>query len=107
MEITIFWTDFSKTALQKIFSYYKENASINVAKNLVLAIVGKTTILKTHPNIGAKEELLKERKENFRYLLFKNYKIIYWINMEKNRIEIADVFDTRQNPVKMRKLKQR
>jgi len=27
------------------------------------------------------------------------------INKEKNRIEIADVFDTRQNPVKMRKLK--
>ncbi len=105
MEITIFWTDFSKIELQKIFSYYKENANLKVAKKLVLGIVDKTTILKTHPNIGTKEELLKARKEGFRYLLFKNYKIIYWLNIAQNRIEIADVFDTRQNPVKMKNVK--
>jgi len=31
--------------------------------------------------------------------------IIYWINKDKNRIDIANVFDTRQNPLKMEKLK--
>jgi len=50
MELKIFWTDFSKNELKKIFSYYKENASLRVAKNL-----------------------------------------------------ISDVFDTRQNPIKMKK----
>ena len=45
--------------------------------------------------------LLKERIQNFRYLIFKNYKIIYWFNKEKNWIEIVDVFDTRQNPPKI------
>lgn len=57
--------------------------------------------LKTQPKIGQFEELLKDRKQNFRYLLFKNYKIIYWLNTDKNWIEIVEVFDTSQNPTKI------
>ena len=55
--------------------------------------------------IGQKEELLLDRKENFRYLVFKKYKIIYWFNKDKNRIEISDVFDARQNPIKIKRQK--
>ena len=39
------------------------------------------------------------------YLIYKNYKIIYLVTLEKNIIEIFDVFDTRQNPVKMSRVK--
>ena len=28
--------------------------------------------------------------------------IIYWINQNKNRIDIVNVFDTRKNPLKMK-----
>jgi len=65
----------------------------------VLGIENKTTILRTHPNTGQREELLRNLPQEFRYLIFKNYKIIYWNNTKKNRIEIMDVFDTRQNPI--------
>ncbi|SFG49171.1 ParE toxin of type II toxin-antitoxin system, parDE [Algoriphagus hitonicola] len=58
-------------------------------------------MLKKNPKIGRIEELLKERKERFRFLIYKNYKLIYWINKKENRIEIVDVFDTRQNPIKI------
>lgn len=105
MELKIYWTDFSKSELKEIFSYYKENASLRVAKDLIFGIENKTTILKTQPNIGQKEELLKNREQGFRYLVFKNYKIIYWINIKKNWVEISDVFDTRQNPLKMKEIK--
>ena len=37
--------------------------------------------LKLQHEIGQKEELLKERVEKFRYLVVKNYKVIYWINL--------------------------
>jgi plasmid stabilization system protein ParE len=37
----------------------------------------------------------------FRYMIYKNHKIIYLVNLEENLIEIYDVFDTRQNPIKM------
>lgn len=50
------------------------------------------------------EEHLKSRNVEFRYLLYKqNYKIIYWINEEENRVEIIDVFDVRQYPLKIQR----
>ncbi|SDQ06514.1 Plasmid stabilization system protein ParE [Chryseobacterium soldanellicola] len=101
MAVKIFWTDFAKEQLRNIFDYYKLKASPRIAKNLVIGIVEKTNTLDFQQEIGQKEELLLSRKENFRYLIYKNYKIIYWFNEEKNQIEISDVFDARQNPVKI------
>lgn len=54
--------------------------------------------------MGQIEEALADRAEGFRYLVFKNYKIVYRINMQHKRVEIALVFDTRQNPTKMREV---
>jgi plasmid stabilization system protein ParE len=105
MELEIYWTDFSKKELKNIFDYYKENASLNVAKNLVIGITKEAAKLKKQPTIGQEEELLNKDSRDFRYLVFKNYKIIYWTNLEKNRIEVFDVFDTRQNPIKMERVK--
>ncbi len=105
MELKIYWTAFSKTELRKIFDYYKENANITIAKKQILEIESKTTILKTHPSVGQQEELLKDREQEFRYLVLKNYKIIYWINHKENLVVISDIFDTRQNPTKIQKVK--
>ena len=101
MELEIYWTDFSKKELKNIFDYYKEKASLNVAKNLVVGITKEVIKLKKQPEIGQEEDLLKNDSRDFRYLVFKSYKIIYLVNLEKNRIEIFDVFDTRQSPVKI------
>ncbi|WP_449387072.1 type II toxin-antitoxin system RelE/ParE family toxin [Chryseobacterium lineare] len=101
MAVKIFWTNFGKKQLRNIFDYYKLKASLKVANKLVVGIVNKVNTLDFQKEIGQKEELLLSRKENFRYLVYKNYKIIYWFNQEKNRIEITDVFDARQNPIKI------
>ncbi|WP_418894286.1 type II toxin-antitoxin system RelE/ParE family toxin [Limibacterium fermenti] len=94
-----------KKELKNIFDYYKANASITVAENLVKRIVETTLTLGDYAEIGQREELLLDRKENFRCLVYKKYKIIYWFNKNKNRIEISDIFDTRQNPIKIRRYK--
>lgn len=73
---------------------------LRVAKNLVNGIYNETLKLKIQSRIGQEEEFLKNRKQEFRYLVYKNYKVIYRINERENRIEINDVFDTRQNPTK-------
>lgn len=98
MAVKIFWTDFAKNELKKIFDFYKDKASLKVATKLTSEIVQEALKLEQHPAIGQKEKLLKSRPQSFRYLVFKNYKIIYWINESKSRVEITDVFDTRQNP---------
>jgi len=33
--------------------------------------------------------------------LLQNDEIVYWLNANQNRVEIASVFDARQNPVKI------
>ena len=101
MGLIVYWTQFAEYKLDDIFNYYKTKASIPIARKLVTGIVDKTIGLNKNSYIGQKEELLTDRQQDFRYLVFKSYKIIYWINKSKNRIEIVNVLDCRQNPIKM------
>lgn len=103
MELNIFWTHFAKYELEKIFKYLKENTSLRVARNETKKIVKATYRLKLQPEIGQIEELLVDRKQEFRYLVHQTYKIIYWLNREKNQVEIIDIFDTQQYPSKIQR----
>lgn len=94
-----------ESELQEIFNYYKENASIIVAKKLVIGITKEAIKLQKQPIIGQKEDLLESTTRDFRYFIYKHYKIIYWVNPIMKRIEIFDVFDSRQNPIKIKRSK--
>ena len=104
MELAVYWTRFAEDKLDDIYDYYESKAGTRIARKLISGIIDKTIGLDKNPHIGQKEELLSDRPQNFRYLVFKSYKIIYWINQNKNRIDIVNVFDTRQNPLKIKKL---
>ncbi len=105
MALTVFWTKFAKEKLAEIFEYYKAKTGTKVAQRLINAIINHTEGLELNPSIGQKEELLSDRPNQFRYLIFKHYKIIYWINSAKDRVDISHIFDTRQNPFKIREIK--
>jgi plasmid stabilization system protein ParE len=107
MEIVfkIFWTDFAINQLKDIFDYHLIKASPNIAQRLVQKILDATIILENNPKSGRKEDLLVDRHQEFRFIIVKTYKIIYWIDNEFNIINIATVFDTRQNPKKISKTK--
>src|SRR5699024_6335926 len=105
MEIDIYWTDFAKKELNKIFDYYHQKVNLKLARKLTIQIVSDTDILRMFPKIGAREENLKLRPQKFRYIVTTNYKVIYWLNKEKQRVEIVDIFDTRQNPTKIKRNK--
>ena len=101
MELTVYWTQFAEDKLQDIFDYYADKAGISVAQKLVDGIVDATLILDINPEGKQLEDLLSERIQEFRYLVFKNYKIIYWIDITNKMILVSNVFDTRRNPNKM------
>ena len=102
MEIKVFWTETALNNLEDIFEYYKHKASGQIARKLVKGLVKSTIQIQNSPNIGKKEELLADRKFEYRFLVVGNYKIIYWI--EDNYIKIATIFDCRQNPEKFKKV---
>lgn len=103
MGLEVYWTEFSEKELEKIFDYYHEKVSLSVAHKLTDGIYNAALKLENHPEIGQMEGLLKDRKQEFRYLVYKSYKIVYWINHTESKIEINDVFDTRQNPITMKR----
>lgn len=105
MELEVYWLELAENKLEDIYSYYSVKASKKIAQKLVIEIVDQTIGIEKQPKMGAIEVNLKHKEQEFRYLIFKNYKIIYWINYEFRRIEIANVFDTRQDPEKINETK--
>lgn len=104
MGLEIFWTEFAEYELYSIFKHYHEKAGYRIAKKLIDGIHDEPFKLKTQPKIGQIEELLKDREQEFRYLVYKkNFKIIYWINNDNNQVEVVDVFDVRQYPPKIKR----
>ena len=97
----IIWTQFSKEQLQQVYNYHFEAASEQVAFRLISKIVSHVDILINHPFIGKREESLAEYPQDFRYIVEGNYKIVYYAD-EKSVI-IVSVFDSRQDPTKLRK----
>ncbi len=104
MELKIYWTEFAKSELKNIFDYYRDNASLKIAQKITSEIVKSTYKLSLHPLAGMEEPLLQLRKQEFRFIVCKNYKILYSFNEKKNRIEIFDIFDIRQNPTKIKRV---
>ena len=100
----VFWTQFAESKLEDIYLYYCEKASERIATRLVNEIINRSLELEKSPLIGQKELLLSGRHLEFRYLVFKNYKIIYFINHSERRIEIVNLFDCRQDPQKMNEI---
>lgn len=105
MGLEVYWLELAENKLEDIYKYYSEKASKIIARNLVNGIVDKTLGIEKQPEIGQVEISLEHRTQKFRYLVFKNYKIVYWINYGQGRIEITNVFDTRQDPIKMNETK--
>ncbi len=105
MVTKIIWSDFALQQLKKIHKFYKLKASEEIAQKLTKSIVQSTIQLKTHPQIGTIEPLLKDYEFEYRYLVRKHYKIIY--RLDNNLVRVISVFDTRQNPKKIRKFSDR
>lgn len=105
MTLQIIWSEFAETQLDDIYEYYEKKASPRVAKELVSGIINESRKLIKSPLIGQVEEILKQRETEYRYLVFKNYKLIYAVDTENGFVKIADVFDARQNPPKLKRTK--
>jgi len=102
MGLKIYWTDLAKVEVKSIYVFLKREASLAIAKNSSSEITAEVKRLINQPYIGRIEEQLKNSPREFRSLIYSNYKIIYWINTDKNQIETWDVFDCRQELLKIK-----
>jgi len=91
----IVWSDLAKANLKEIYNYYKEVASVRVAKSITNKIIKKPGALTKQPELGQTEENPTVLGRGFRYLVEGNYKIVYKVYSGNDEILIAAVFDTR------------
>lgn len=105
MKLKIVWSQFAENEIDKIYYYYLHKAGIRVAKKIIQEIISEPNKLVSNNLSTQIEELLLDRENEYHYLVCKNYKIIYSIDKENKQNQIADVFDTRQNPVKLKRTK--
>lgn len=101
--MNIVWTDFAIENLKDIFDYYSARANKKIAVKILKQILKSTKQLEDNPELGQIEFHLERLKQNHRYLVSGNYKVIY--KVFENQIIIIDIFDTRQNPKKIKRNK--
>lgn len=99
------WTLSAENQLDSIFSYYSERARKGIAGKIIREIILEAQKLCKDPFLGPKEILLEDRERTYRYLICNNYKIICTVEEPSNAIFIADVFDSRQNPEKIKHIR--
>lgn len=95
-QIRIIWDNNAKTDLKLIYDFIKLK-SLQGAKNVINDIVTNTKNIKFTKQYQVDEIL----GEPYRRIIVRNYKIIYKIHSE-SEIRILQIFDTRQNPIKLK-----
>lgn len=100
--MNIIWTDFAVKNLKEIYNYYNEKAGRKITQRIRDDIFSSVKQLKKNPKAGQVEFLLEELGEEYRYLVCGNYKLVY--KLVNQDIMISDVFDARQNPIKLNDL---
>lgn len=98
----IVWSDLAKANVKEIYDYYKEVASIHVAKSIKSKIINKPRMLTKYPEMGQVEDNPMVANRGFRYLVEGNYKIVYKVYKEDKSILVSCVFDTRRNPTTLK-----
>jgi plasmid stabilization system protein ParE len=73
MDLKVFWMDNAIRKLEDIFEYYRTVASLQVAQGIIQSVIDSTILLETQPKIGQREDLLRNRKNEYRYLVSGNY----------------------------------
>jgi plasmid stabilization system protein ParE len=98
--VAVEWSDKAIDDLQNIHDFIAQYSK-NRAQKIVERIFERITILESgFVKIGQIEDLLKDSKFEYRYLLEDSYKIIYRIIHDK--VEIVKIFDVRQDPKKIK-----
>ena len=97
----VIWTRSALLELQEIYEYYLENVGFQMAENIRKAVLTSTKQLGENPLSGISEKKLSDEGKEYRSIIRGHYKIIYRIGNDE--LKVVDVFDTRQNPPKLKR----
>lgn len=95
------WNPEVKQQLEDIFRYNQTLFGTKKSKAIIQSIKTHILLLKQFPQLGPVEQNTLSRTAPYRYIVEKHCKIYYTI--EPEYVYIAIIWDTRQDPEKLRK----
>jgi len=98
--VKLVYTDKAIESLQEVLEFLSPKVNLEKLTQIRDEILDKADTLMKHPYLGQEEEYLEHLQMGHRRLVQSHYKIIYRI--EGNTIYITDIFDSRQDPAKMK-----
>ncbi len=96
----IVWSNWALDRLDEIHTQLAQEASERVADRTIARVLEGIALLAQYPRGGQVEPWLDHKQLGHRRVVIGNYKVIYRI--QENDIRITDVFDSRQDPGKMK-----
>ena len=90
----------ARKRFREIYDYFKSIGASKKGRKIRAQVNKKILLLSDNPLLGQEEENLAVLEQGHRYLVEGHYKIIYRI--VDDVIYITDIFDTRQDPDKMK-----
>lgn len=97
----VVWSAESLADLEIIYDFLAEKSK-TVAQQVVSDLLNRTEQLETFPESGAIQQSLMSNTKVYRYLVEGNYKILYSYNPQNHHVYIEIIFDTRNNPEKLK-----
>lgn len=96
----IYFTQQALDSLEETLEFVSQYNTLQKVEKIKNKLLDSTTILTKNPEIGQQEEYLEHLNLNHRRIIIGHCKIIYRI--DKDNVYITDIFDTRQDPLKMK-----
>lgn len=93
--------DYAIADLKSIYDLIAQSSN-NQAKKQVNALLKTIGSLDNLPFRNPIEPNLKDEVEIYRFALYGNYKIIYYIDSQNDTVVVVRIFDTRKNPDKLK-----
>jgi len=90
----------AKVRLKKIYSYYKENVSLEVARKIRNGLLDEVDTLKKRPESKALLRMKKRVVPPYRYIKKWSYKIIFQVFENEDFVSVVDFMHDRENPNK-------
>lgn len=98
--MNVFLSELAESKLLKLNDYLLENWNLKIRNDFISLLTSKIEQISRHPESCPKSS---DFKGLYKCVITKQTTFYYRINTAENEIEIITLFDTRQNPKKLKK----
>lgn len=97
----VIWNRKALRQFDAIIAYGYDTFGRRAAEELYRRIISYEPLLEANPYLGCAESLLAHRQKAYRSIVVhQHFKLVYYINERTQTVRIADLWDTRREPLR-------